>query len=68
MLRPKLSPPWHISTPDPAHPREFSGQLSDISTLKSCAYVRWISTTLNLTAGFGKVPGEFDDLIAFCIH
>lgn len=44
------------------------GQDFDISTLKPCAYVLWIKTTLNLTEGFGKLGGEFDDLIAFCIH
>jgi hypothetical protein len=44
------------------------GQDFDISTLKPCAYVMWITTTLNLTQGYGKLSGEFDDLIAFCIH
>jgi hypothetical protein len=44
------------------------GQDFNISTLKPCAYVLWISTTLNLTQGYGKLSGEFDDLIAFCIH
>jgi hypothetical protein len=44
------------------------GQDFDISTLKPCAYVLWIVTTLNLTYGYGKIPGEFDDLIAFCIR
>lgn len=44
------------------------GQDIDISTLEPCAYVLWISTTLNLTGGNGKLPGEIDDLIAFCIH
>ena len=47
----------------PAGGHEF-----DITTLKPCAYILWVSTTLNLTTGFGKLPGEFDDLIAFCTH
>lgn len=43
------------------------GEDIDISTLKPCAYVLWLATTLNLTQGYGKLGGEFDDLIAFCI-
>ena len=44
------------------------GQDFDISTLQPCAYILWITTTLNLTEGYGKLPGEYDDHIAFCIH
>ncbi|HEY2357721.1 MAG TPA: hypothetical protein VGH86_09745 [Phenylobacterium sp.] len=42
------------------------GQDFDMSAAKPCAYIAWITTTLNLTAGYGKLGGEFDDWIAFC--
>jgi hypothetical protein len=64
-----------VPPPAPINPPIVSGQAQspiggqdiDSSTLKPCAYVLWLSTTLKLTVGYGQIPGEFDDLIAFCI-
>ena len=42
------------------------GQDFNISALKPCAYILWLSTTLNLTVGYGKLGGEIDDVMAFC--
>ncbi len=68
---PGVPPPPVVNPPISAIGQTISpagGQVFNISTLKPCAYVLWISTTLNLTQGYGKLTGEFDDDIAFCIH
>jgi hypothetical protein len=44
------------------------GQLFDISGLKPCAYILWLTATLNLTSGYGMLTGDYEDHIAFCIH
>jgi hypothetical protein len=39
----------------------------DLSTLRPCAYVLWMSTTVNLTQGWGQIPDATEwDMIAFC--
>jgi hypothetical protein len=39
----------------------------DISTLKPCAYVLWMSATVKLTEGWGLIPNATDwDMMAFC--
>jgi hypothetical protein len=39
----------------------------DLSTLKPCAYIMWMSTTVKLTQGYGQISDATDwDLIAFC--
>ncbi len=42
------------------------GQDFNISALKPCAYILWLSVTLNLTVGYGKIGGEIDDVMAYC--
>ena len=44
------------------------GQLIDISGLKPCAYILWLTATLDLTDGYVQKFGTFDDHIAFCVH
>ena len=41
----------------------------DISGLRPCAYVLWMTTTVKLTVGWGQipVPTEYDH-IAFCVR
>ena len=36
--------------------------------LKPCAYILWLTATLNLTHGYGIIGGSYDDHIAFCVH
>jgi hypothetical protein len=38
----------------------------DITAQPKCAYILWISLTLNLTRGYGTFLGPFQDHIAFC--
>jgi hypothetical protein len=39
----------------------------NITTLKSCAYVLWLSATVRLTEGWGQIPDATDwDMMAFC--
>ena len=39
----------------------------DLSTLKPCAYVLWMSATVNLTQGWGLISDATDwDMMAFC--
>lgn len=66
---PGVPPPAAVNPPISALGLAVSpagGQDFDISTLKPCAYILWLSTTLNLTVGYGKLGGEIDDVIAFC--
>ncbi len=66
---PGVPPPPLVNPPISASGQALSpagGQDFDITTLKPCAYILWLRTTLNLTVGFGKLGGEYDDLIAFC--
>jgi hypothetical protein len=42
------------------------GQTIDTSALKPCAYILWLSATLNLTDGYTQAYGTFTDHIAFC--
>jgi len=68
---PGVPPPPTVNPPisvDGQARSPAGGEDFDITTLKPCAYILWLRTTLNLTAGFGKLPGEYDDLIAFCTH
>jgi len=68
---PGVPPPPLVTPPISAIGQALSpagGQDFDITTLKPCAYILWLRTTLNLTTGFGKLPGEYDDLIAFCTN
>jgi hypothetical protein len=44
-----------------------AGHDIDISSLKPCAYILWLSATVRLTQGDGLIPDATDwDLIAFC--
>jgi hypothetical protein len=43
-----------------------AGQVIDLSTFDSCAYILWLNVTLRLTSGYGQVYGTFQDHIAFC--
>ncbi|WIM06093.1 MAG: hypothetical protein OHM77_02025 [Candidatus Nitricoxidivorans perseverans] len=44
-----------------------AGHLFDISALQPCAYILWLEATLNLTAGWGRIPYATTwDHIAFC--
>jgi hypothetical protein len=44
-----------------------AGHDFDISTLKPCAYILWMSATVKLTEGWGLISDATDwDLIAFC--
>jgi hypothetical protein len=43
-----------------------AGHDFDMSTLKPCAYILWMSTTLKLTQGYGSIGATDWDLIAFC--
>lgn len=44
-----------------------AGHDFDISTLKPCAYILWMSATVKLTEGYGLISDATDwDLIAFC--
>jgi hypothetical protein len=39
----------------------------DLSTLRPCAYILWMSATVKLTVGWGLISDATDwDLIAFC--
>lgn len=42
------------------------GQAFNISALHPCAYILWLTGTLNLTNGYVQLYGTFDDHIAFC--
>ncbi len=44
------------------------GKAISIAGLKPCAYILWLTATLNLTNGYIQVFGTFDDHIAFCKH
>lgn len=44
------------------------GQAITISGLQPCAYILWLTATLNLTSGYGALGGTYEDHIAFCIH
>jgi hypothetical protein len=44
------------------------GTLIDISGLSPCAYILWLTATLNLTSGYGAIGGTYEDHIAFCVH
>jgi hypothetical protein len=46
----------------------IGGQAFNISGLKPCAYILWLTATLNLTDGYVQVYGTFNDHIAFCKH
>lgn len=46
--------------------RPGGGTDFDISGLQPCAYILWLSTTLNLTDGLSQVYGPIEDHIAFC--
>ncbi len=66
---PGVPPPAPVNPPIGADGQALSpagGQDFDISTLKPCAYILWLRVTLNLTVGYGKLPGEIDDVMAFC--
>jgi len=44
-----------------------AGHDFDITTLKPCAYILWMSATVNLTEGWGRIGDATDwDVIAFC--
>jgi hypothetical protein len=44
-----------------------AGHDFDISALKPCAYILWLSATVLLTQGWGQIPDATDwDVIAFC--
>lgn len=66
-----------IPPPAPANPpisadgearSPVGGQNFSIASLTPCAYIVWLTATLNLTVGFGPVYGTFEDHIAFCKH
>lgn len=39
----------------------------DLSALRPCAYILWMSATVNLTEGWGRIPDATEwDMIAFC--
>lgn len=44
-----------------------AGHDFNLSTLKPCAYILWMSATVNLTEGWGQISDATDwDMIAFC--
>jgi hypothetical protein len=61
-LPPAVNPP--ISAGEADSPA--GGQTIDTSALKPCAYILWLSATLNLTDGYTQAYGTFTDHIAFC--
>ncbi len=44
------------------------GEAFTITGLSPCAYILWLTATLNLTTGYGAIGGTYSDHIAFCIH
>jgi hypothetical protein len=38
----------------------------DITAQPNCAYILWLQLTLNLTSGYGRLPGNPNDHVAFC--
>ena len=44
------------------------GEVFDITGLQPCAYILWLTATLNLTHGYGQIGGTLSDHIAFCVH
>jgi hypothetical protein len=42
------------------------GLFFNISGVHPCAYILWLTATLNLTNGYAQLFGTFDDHIAFC--
>jgi len=58
------SPPWHISTPDPAHPCEFSGQPPRFATTPVAWRARHRARRIVLTAGSRERPARRADAAA----
>ncbi len=38
----------------------------DITAQANCAYILWLSVSLNLTSGYGLIPANYTDHVAFC--
>jgi hypothetical protein len=62
-LPPAVSPPISVNGEAKS---PMGGQPFNITGLKPCAYIVWLTATLRLTSGYGAVFGTFEDHIAFC--
>jgi hypothetical protein len=61
-LPPAISPP--IVAGEAVSP--LGGADFDITAQPKCAYILWLTVTLNLTSGYGASLGAFYDHVAFC--
>jgi hypothetical protein len=65
-------PPPNPYAPAPPYPAGGAvsvagGQDFNLSALAPCAYILWLQATMNLTSGYGQIPGAtIWDHLAFC--
>ena len=43
-----------------------AGHDFDLTASPKCAYIAWLRVTLRLTVGYGPIPPDYYDHVAFC--